>query len=31
MTAVRHGFEAKGEGFTPSRLLDVRDRTRGEE
>jgi len=28
MTAVREALEANGEGFTPSRLLDVRDRTR---
>src|ERR1700692_908062 len=28
MTAVRDELEANGEGFTPSRLLDVRDRTR---
>jgi hypothetical protein len=28
MTTVRDELEANGEGFTPSRLLDVRDRTR---
>src|ERR1700684_701234 len=28
MTAVRAELEANSEGFTPSRLLDVRDRTR---
>jgi methionyl aminopeptidase len=28
MSAVRDELEANGEGFTPSRLLDVRDRTR---
>jgi methionyl aminopeptidase len=28
VTAVRDELEANGEGFTPSRLLDVRDRTR---